>query len=121
MRNVTMNRVRALSICTHSSDYASARVGEAARHLLPPGDVGEEQKRLAMSATAMPEFLAEQQTRTLHELVNTRADHAVLLAIVQRMDVTISGLSGEVPALRGQIDRLDHRGERLGRAAKDAP
>jgi hypothetical protein len=34
-----------------------------------------------------------------------RADMAVLLAIVQRIDTTLGGLLGEVRALRGQIGR----------------
>lgn len=51
-----------------------------------------------MSGTVTLEFLAGQQTRILEELANMRADHAVLLAMVQRMDATMTGLLGEVRA-----------------------
>jgi hypothetical protein len=71
-----------------------------------------------MSETVTPEFLAGQQARILDELANMRADHTVLLAIVQRMDATMGGLLGEVRALHGQIGRFGHRVERLEQAAK---
>lgn len=74
-----------------------------------------------MSETVTLEFLASQQARLLDEMANMRADHAVLLAIVQRMDATMSGLLGEVRALHGQIGRFAHRVERLEQTAKDAP
>jgi hypothetical protein len=62
-----------------------------------------------MSGMVTLEFLAGQQARILEELANMRADHAVLLAIVQRMDATMSGLLGEVRALHGQLGRIGHR------------
>jgi hypothetical protein len=71
-----------------------------------------------MSETVTLELLAGQQARILDELANMRADHTVLLAIVQRMDATLGGLLGEVRALHGQIGRFGHRVERLEQAAK---
>lgn len=50
MRNVAMNRVRALLICTHPIDYAQTRVREATKHLLARVDVREEEKKLASEA-----------------------------------------------------------------------
>jgi hypothetical protein len=55
------------------------------------------------------EFLARQQAAILEELANQRADMGVLLAITQRLDVTIGGLTNEVRALHGQISRFRHR------------
>jgi hypothetical protein len=52
-----------------------------------------------MSGAVTLEFLARQQARILEELANMRADHARLLAIVQRMDATMIGLLGEVRGL----------------------
>ena len=66
-----------------------------------------------MSGTVTLEFLAGQQTKIIEELANIRADHAVLLAIVQRMDATIGGLLGEVRALHGQLGCFGHRVQRL--------
>ena len=74
--------------------------------------------RSMSESPATLDFLAEQQARILAELANMRADHAVLLAIVQRMDATMGGLLGEVRALHGQIGRFAHRVERLEGAAK---
>ena len=54
-------------------------------------------------------FLAQQQAKVINELADQRADMAVLLAIVQRMDGTMHGLLGEVRALHGQIGRFGHR------------
>lgn len=72
-----------------------------------------------MSGAVTLEFLAGQQARILEELANIRADHAGRPAIVQRMDATMTGLLGEVRALRGQIRRFGHRVERLEQVAKD--
>lgn len=72
-----------------------------------------------MSGTVTLDFLASQQARILDEVASMRTDHAVLLAIVQRMDATMTGLLGEVRALRGQIRRFGHRVERLEQVAKD--
>jgi HAMP domain-containing protein len=62
------------------------------------------------------EFLAQQQARILSELgdlraerADTRADMTVLLAIVQRLDATVGGLTTEVRALHGQIARFRNR------------
>ena len=59
------------------------------------------------------DFLAQQQARILSELAdgrveraNDRADMAVLLAIVQRLDASVPGLTNEVRALHGQVGRL---------------
>lgn len=54
-------------------------------------------------------FLAQQQGKIINELADQRADMAVLLAMVQRMDGTMHGLLGEVRALHGQIGRFGHR------------
>jgi hypothetical protein len=51
------------------------------------------------------EFLAQQQAQILSEL----ADMTVLLAIVQRLDATVSGLTTEVRAVHGQIARFRNR------------
>ena len=64
------------------------------------------------------EFLARQQAQILSELANMRADHTVLLAIVQRVDATLGGLLGEVRALHGQIGRFGHRVEHLEQVVK---
>lgn len=74
-----------------------------------------------MSGTVTLEFLAGQQQRILEELANMRADHAVLLAIVQRMDSTMGGLLGEIRALHGQIGRFGHRVQRLEDTAAGTP
>lgn len=55
------------------------------------------------------EFLARQQNKILGELADQRADMAVLLALTQRLDATMGGLTGEVRALHGQISRFRHR------------
>jgi hypothetical protein len=55
------------------------------------------------------EFIAEQQRRLLSEMADQRADMAVLLALTQRLDGTVSGLTNEVPAQHGQIGRLRAR------------
>jgi predicted nucleic acid-binding Zn-ribbon protein len=62
------------------------------------------------------ELLAQQQARILSELGSARAERAdmradmtVLLAIVQRLDATVSGLTTEVRALHGQIARFRNR------------
>lgn len=49
------------------------------------------------------EFLAQQQAKLLNEMADQRADMAVLLAITQRLDATVQGLTAEVRALHGQI------------------
>ncbi len=56
------------------------------------------------------DFLAQQQARVLAELAgaraeraNDRADMTVLVAIVQRLDASVQGLTNEVRALHGQI------------------
>lgn len=55
------------------------------------------------------EFIAAQQARVINELADMRADMTVLLAITQRLDQTVGGLTGEVRALHGQIGRFRHR------------
>lgn len=66
------------------------------------------------------EFLAEQQARILGELAdaraeraNDRADMTVLVAIVQRLDASVQGLTNEVRALHGQIGRFANRLQRI--------
>ena len=63
------------------------------------------------------QFLAGQQAKIIDELPNMRADHAVLLAIVQHMDGTMTGWLNEVRTLHGQIGRFGHRIERLEQSA----
>ncbi|HUN41228.1 MAG TPA: hypothetical protein VMU81_13140 [Acetobacteraceae bacterium] len=63
------------------------------------------------------EFLAQQQAKIINELADQRADMAVLLAIVQRLDGSTQGLVGEDRALHGQIGRFGHRLRRLETAA----
>jgi hypothetical protein len=62
-----------------------------------------------MSDPVTLDFLAQQQAKTINELSDMRADMTVLLAIVQRLDGTVGGLTGEMRALHGQIGRLRHR------------
>jgi len=61
-------------------------------------------------------FIAQQQARILGELADVRADMTVLLAIVQRLDATIGGLTTEVRALHGQIGRFRHRLDQMSEA-----
>jgi hypothetical protein len=55
------------------------------------------------------DFIAKQQDRIINELADHRADMAVLLALTNRIDMTMGGLLGEVRALHGQIGRFRHR------------
>jgi hypothetical protein len=52
-------------------------------------------------------------------MADMKADMAVLLAMMQRLDATtnasINGLAQEVRALHGQISRLRHRLEEMGK------
>jgi hypothetical protein len=52
------------------------------------------------------DFLAHQQARILNELADMRADMTVLLAITQRLDTTIAGLTNEMRALHVQLSRI---------------
>lgn len=66
------------------------------------------------------DFLAQQQNKILAELAdaraeraNDRADMTVLLAIVQRLDASVQGLTNEVRALQGRFaNRLQRIEER---------
>jgi len=53
----------------------------------------------------MPEpdvqFLAEQQERILREFGDMRSDLNVLIALINRLDSSVAGLTGEVRALSG--------------------
>lgn len=51
------------------------------------------------------EFLARQQARTQEDLGRMRDGMVVLLAIVQRMDATMTGFVNELRALHGKQDR----------------
>lgn len=71
------------------------------------------------------DFLAQQQGKILAELAgmraeraDDRADNVVLLAIVQRLDASVQGLTNEVRALHGQIGRLANRMQRLEEGAR---
>jgi HAMP domain-containing protein len=66
------------------------------------------------------DFLAQQQVKILaelaearSELANQRADMTVLLAIVQRLDLSVQGLTNEVRALHGQVGRFANRLQRI--------
>jgi predicted nucleic acid-binding Zn-ribbon protein len=66
------------------------------------------------------EFIGQQQAKILAELAdarteraNERADMAVLLAIVQRLDASVQGLTNEVRAMHGQIGRFANRLQRI--------
>jgi len=59
------------------------------------------------------DFLAQQQAQIINELANQRADMTVLLAIVQRLDLSVQGLTNEVRALHGQVGRLANRLQRI--------
>jgi hypothetical protein len=64
------------------------------------------------------ECLARQQREILGELGIMRDDVAVLLAIVMRIDGTVSGLVQEVRALHSQHSRLANRVTALEKAAQ---
>ena len=66
------------------------------------------------------DFLAQSQAKILAELSDARAERAdmradmtVLLAIVQRLDASVMGLTNEVRALHGQIGRFALRLQRI--------
>ncbi|HET6609878.1 MAG TPA: hypothetical protein VFG62_24630 [Rhodopila sp.] len=67
------------------------------------------------------EFLGAQQARIINEMADMRADMGVLLAIVQRLDVTLGGLTGEVRALHGQIGRFRHKLDQMQPPAQTNP
>ncbi len=78
-------------------------------------------------ADATLDFLAQQQVKILgelaearSELANDRADNAVLLAIVRRLDASVQGLTNEVRALHGQIGRLANRLQRIEKRGPSA-
>ena len=62
------------------------------------------------------EYLARQQQQILGELGTMRDDAAVLLAIVMRIDGTVSGLLREVRAMHSQHSRLANRVTALEKA-----
>jgi hypothetical protein len=62
------------------------------------------------------EYLARQQQQILGELGTMRDDAAVLLAIVMRIDGTMSGLLREVRAMHSQHSRLTNRVSALEKA-----
>lgn len=76
-----------------------------------------------MSATAPVtlEFIAAQQSRLLNEMADMRADMAVLLAISQRLDSTVGGVTAELRALHGQIGRFRYRLDQMQPAATAGP
>jgi hypothetical protein len=59
-----------------------------------------------MSEAVSLDFLAQQQAKILNELADMRADMTVLLAITQRLDATVGGLSNEMRALHSQLGRI---------------
>ena len=64
------------------------------------------------------EYLARQQQQILGELGTMRDDAAVLLAIVMRIDGTVSGLVQEVRAMHSQHSRRANRVTALERATQ---
>lgn len=54
-------------------------------------------------------LIQRQQAQILTELGTMRDDMAVLTAIVQRMDGTLSGLVNEIRATHAQMARADRR------------
>ena len=54
-------------------------------------------------------FIARQQYQILNELATMRDDAAVLLAIVMRIDGTVTGLVREIRATHAQHSRLANR------------
>ncbi len=54
-------------------------------------------------------LLARPQKQLLDEMAIMRDDMGVLLAIVQRLDGTVSGLVNEIRATHAQQSRLDRR------------
>jgi len=71
-----------------------------------------------MNGPVTLDFLAPQQARIIKEMADMRADMTVLLAIVQRLDATATGLIGEVRALHGQIRRFRHQLDQISPAAE---
>lgn len=59
------------------------------------------------------EFIARQNARLITELGDNRADMAVLLAITQRLDATVSGLLTELRAMHSRHARLERRVQAL--------
>jgi hypothetical protein len=62
------------------------------------------------------EYLARQQQQILGELGTMRDDAAVMLAIVMRIDGTVSGLLRDVRAMHSQHGRLANRVTALEKA-----
>lgn len=54
-------------------------------------------------------FIARQQEQILNELGTMRDDFAVQLAILMRVDGTVSGLVHEIRAVHAQHNRLANR------------
>jgi hypothetical protein len=54
-------------------------------------------------------LIARQQRQILSELGNVRYDMAVMSAILQRVDGTLSGLVNEIRATHSQLSRMDRR------------
>jgi hypothetical protein len=62
-------------------------------------------------------FLARQQEQILNELATMRDDAAVQLAILMRVDGTVSGLVRELRAMHSQQSRLANRVTALERGS----
>ena len=69
--------------------------------------------------TADLTMIARQQKQLLMEMGTNRDDMAVMLAILQRLDGTVSGLVNEIRATHSQHARLANRVRDL-ETAKDA-
>jgi hypothetical protein len=55
------------------------------------------------------DFLAKQQGRIIEEIAAMRDDMRVMMAMLQRLDGTVTGLVNEVRAEHARYDRLDRR------------
>lgn len=60
-------------------------------------------------ATADMTLIARQQRQLLSETGVMRDDMAVMMAILQRLDGTVSGLVNEIRAMHSQHSRLTNR------------
>ena len=64
-----------------------------------------------MSGESVPDMtlIARQQRQVLSEMGVMRDDMAVMMAILQRLDGTVSGLVNEIRAMHSQHSRLTNR------------
>lgn len=65
-------------------------------------------------------LIVRQQQTLLAEMTTLRDDMAVLIAVVQRLDGTVSGLVNEIRATHSQQSRMDRRLRELEAAKEGA-